>query len=98
MESLYWQTRHRYGVRLPKATAEALRIDQKNGDTLWWDAICKEMANVRVTYEEFSESLSKMKPCFKKLTCHLIFEVNLSENFRRKARFIADGHKTSAPK
>ena len=98
IKSLYWQTTHRYGVRLPKTTAEALRIDNDNGDTLWWDAICKEMANVRVAFEEFSEPLSNMKPGFKKLTCHLIFEVKLSENFRRKARFVADGHKTSAPK
>ena len=39
-----------------------------------------------------------MKPAFKKLNCHLIFEVKLSENFRRKARFITDGHRTKAPK
>ena len=66
IKSLYWQTTHRYDVRLPKTTAEALRIDYENGDTLWWDAICKEMANVRVAFEEFSEPLSNMKPGFKK--------------------------------
>ena len=56
------------------------------------------MENVRVAFEQFTEPLSQMKPGFKNLTCHLIFEVKLSENFRRKARFVADGHKTSAPK
>ena len=39
-----------------------------------------------------------MKPGFKKLNCHLIFEVKLSENVRRKARFVADGHRTTSPK
>ena len=34
---------------------------------------------------------------FKKITGHLIFDVKLGENFRRKARFVADGHKTHAP-
>ena len=62
IKSLYWQTIHRYGVHLPKTTAEALRIDHENGDILWQDAICKEMANVRVAFEEFSEPLSNMKP------------------------------------
>ena len=75
-ESLYWQTIHRYGVRLPKATAEALRIDQENDETLWWDTICKEMAYMRVVFEEFSEPLSKMKPGFKK--------IDLSPHFRGK--------------
>ena len=34
-----------------------------------------------------------MLPWYSKLTCHLIFEIKLGENFRRKARFLADGHK-----
>ena len=28
---------------------------------------------------------------------HLVFDVKLGENFRRKARYCADGHKTGAP-
>ena len=28
---------------------------------------------------------------------HVIFDVKLSENFRRKARLVADGHKTDTP-
>ena len=27
----------------------------------------------------------------------MIFDIKLSEGFRRKAQFVADGHKTSAP-
>ena len=32
------------------------------------------------------------------ITGHLIFDVKLGENFRRKARYCADGHKTQPPK
>ena len=27
----------------------------------------------------------------------MIFDIKMSENFRRKARLVADGHKTEAP-
>ena len=39
IKSLYWQTTHHYGVKLPKTSAEALKFDQKNNNALWWDAI-----------------------------------------------------------
>ena len=57
-----------------------------------------QMRNVRIAFEEFSRPISQMLHGFKKLNFHLLFEVKLNENFRRKARFVADGHRTKAPK
>ena len=34
---------------------------------------------------------------YKQISGHLIFDVKLSENFRRKARFVADGHLVETP-
>ena len=34
---------------------------------------------------------------YQEITCHMIFDIELTENFRRKARFVADGHKTESP-
>ena len=34
---------------------------------------------------------------YQKITGHIIFDVKLGENFRHKARYVADGHKTSPP-
>ena len=93
VKSLYWQTTHRYGTKLPKTIAEAKILDKKNGNILWWDVILKEMRNVRIAFEDWTKLLSEMLPGYQKLTCHLIFEIKLSENFRRKSRFVADGHK-----
>ena len=98
IKSLYWQTTHRYGVNLPNTTTEALEVHKENNNTLWWDVICSAMHNVRIAFEEFDCPLSQMLPGFKKLNCHLIFDVKLSEIFRQKARFIADGHMTKATK
>ena len=44
---------HKFGIRIPKTVKEAKRLDEQNGNTLWWDAICKEMKNVRVAFEVF---------------------------------------------
>eukprot|EP00980_Cylindrotheca_fusiformis_P014111 scaffold3713_cov74-Cylindrotheca_fusiformis.AAC.1 len=45
VKSKYWSKTHKYGVRVPKSVQEAIEIDRENGNTLWWDAIMKEMKN-----------------------------------------------------
>lgn len=96
VKSKYWERTHKYGIRIPKSVKEAIEIDKENGDTLWRDAIQMEMKNNRVAFEKYAGDVSKLIG-YKKITAHLIFDVKLGENFRRKARFVADGHKTEAP-
>ena len=97
-KSKYWTTTHKFGIRLPHSVEEALKIDAENGDTLWWDAICKEMKNVRVAFREHEGSIEDLiTKGYKKLDMHMIFDIKMSENFRRKARLVADGHKTATP-
>ena len=45
----HWLKTHKYGIRVPNTVEESILIDKENGDTLWWDAIMKEMKNVRPT-------------------------------------------------
>jgi hypothetical protein len=33
-------------VKIPKIVKKAKCFGEENGNTLWWDAICKEMKNV----------------------------------------------------
>jgi len=74
---------------------QAKEIDQKNGNTLWWDAIVDEMATVRIAFMVCEDG--KIPPGYQKINCHLIFDVKLGENYRRKARFVAGGHMTETP-
>ena len=46
---------HKYGIRVPNIVEEAIIIDKEHGDTLWWDAIMKEMKNVRPALEVFEK-------------------------------------------
>ena len=96
LKSKYWQKTHKYGIRIPKDIHEAKLIDEENGNWLWRDAIRMEMANVMMAFDEINDPSTLGKE-YNEITGHLIFDVKLGENFRRKARWVADGHKTSAP-
>ena len=97
VKSKYWIRTHKYGIRIPKTVKEALEIDRENGNTLWWDALMLEMKNVRPSFEVFEGNLDQIPIGFTKINCHVIFDVKLGENFRRKARFVAGGHQTQVP-
>ena len=46
----YWERTHKYGIDIPKTVQDAMRIDRKNNNTLWQDAISLEKKNVRVAF------------------------------------------------
>jgi len=92
VKTKYWEKTHKYGLELPKTVKQALEIDRKNGNSLWRDAINKEMKNVRPAFE-VHEGDTKDLVGYQKIKCHMIFDLKISEGrFRRKARLVAGGH------
>ena len=55
-----------------------------------------EMTNNRCAFEHYEGNTSEIV-AYKEITSHLIFDVKLSDNFRREARFVADGHLVETP-
>jgi hypothetical protein len=96
LKSKYWQRSHKYGIRVPKTVDEAYRIDRDNNDNKWRDAIFEEMKKIRAAFQ-LHDGDPKELIGYQKITTHFIFDVKLGENFRRKARLVADGHKTETP-
>jgi len=96
VKSKYWTRTHKYGIRTPKSVEEARKIDAENGNILWMDAVRLGMKNIMVAFVEYHGDESELE-AYKQITGHIVFDVKLVENFRRKARYCADGHKTSAP-
>ncbi|KAL7539643.1 hypothetical protein ACHAXR_009466 [Thalassiosira sp. AJA248-18] len=47
----YLKRNQKFGIELPKTAKEALDLDQKNGNTLWADAIAKEMKVVQIAFD-----------------------------------------------
>ena len=101
MKSKYWRTTHKFGVRLPKDAAEALRIDEETGTDFWRKALEKEQRKVRVAWEVRDDlDIHKVRSGkeligYTEITCHMVFDVKM--DFTRKARFVAGGHLTDAP-
>ena len=96
-KSKYWLRTHKFGIEIPETVLQARQIDAKCGNTLWWDAICKEMKNMRPAFEVFEGDEHQLPSGFQEIKCHMIFDVKIGENFRRKARLVAGGHTTDAP-
>ena len=85
---------HKYGIEIPNSVTDAARIDKKNGNTFWMDAIKKEMINVGVAFKILKDK-EQLPVGYKKATGHLVYDVKM--DFTRKARWVKDGHRTPDP-
>ena len=45
----------------------------------------------------WEKNISELAQGYKTVTCNMLFDVKMGKNFRRKARFVADGHTTNNP-
>ncbi len=80
---------------MPKTVKEALALDRKNGNSLWADAIAKEMQEVCIAFNILLDGHSAPIG-YQKIPCHIIFDMKI-EDFRQKSRLVAGGHRTKAP-
>ena len=80
---------------MPNTVAEAIALDGNICDTLWQDAISKEMKNVISEFKILAEG-GKLPPGYQKILCHMIFEIRM-EGFRLKARLVTGFHVTNPP-
>ena len=85
---------HKYGIKIPRDVEHAHKIVARNGNTMWRDALKKEMYNVGVAFEILDEG-AHAPHGWKQVTGHLVWHVKM--DFTRKARWVLDGHKTPDP-
>ena len=61
------------------------------------------MAKVRIAFEVIAGvspdqmQTGKVRPDYKEIPCHMIFDIKMDGKFTRKARFVAGGHVTDPP-
>ena len=91
----YHKRNHKFGIKVPRHCNEAVKFDEENSNTLWQDAVRKEMTNVKIAFKVLNSG-DHVPPCFQEIKCHLIFDVKIEE-FRRKSRLVASGHLTNTP-
>ncbi len=68
----------KFGIEVPKTVKEALALDCKNGNTLWADAIAKEMKEVRTAFIILPDGHSAPIG-YQKIPCHMIFDVKVED-------------------
>ena len=84
----------KYEIRVPKDTEEAYKIDKENNNTLWSEAINKEL-NALNSYKTFklvknNDFKSLKKEGFQFSRLRMIFDVK--QDLRRKARLVIGDH------
>ena len=81
----------------------AYEIDRTTGTSHWTKAIEKEMRNVRIAFEKIDDvteaemRTGKIRPGYSYCSTHMIFDIKMDGKFTRKARLVAEGHKTRPP-
>ena len=73
---------------------ESCALDE--GYNLWREAIETVMKKIRSAVELHDGDPTELIG-YQQINVHFVFDVKLGENFRRKARLVADGHKTKPP-
>ena len=92
VKSNYWARKTKYGFSTPRPADEAKDEDARNGNTLL------EMKNTQVAFEEYDGEIKDLvRKKYQEVRCHLIFDIKLGENLRRKARLVAGSHTTKIP-
>ena len=85
------RTRHtqiKYGIQIPRSNAEAKRLDDAAGNTLWQNSRALEMDTIMPAFD--LETGDKPPPGYTEAYGHIIYDVKM--DFTRKARFVMDGH------
>ena len=69
LKSKYWVQTHKFSIKIPKTVEEARAFDLENGNTMWWDAIFKEMWNVRPAFKAWEKSQSDIPIGYHEVKC-----------------------------
>jgi hypothetical protein len=95
-----WKMRYlkknlKFGITVPTSVDHAIKIDKRNSNTLWANAIAKEMKDVCIDFK-CSNPGERMPLDYKWIKCHMILDIEIGD-FRRKSCMVAGGHMTGAP-
>ena len=85
---------NKFGYKIPKNSMEALLLDKKNGNILWFDAISKEITELdRLVVFQFypPNNNFEKKYGWKYAPMHMIFDVK-HQDLQHKAGLVFGGH------
>ena len=86
--------RFKYGLEVPNTLEDAIRIDAKNGNTMWADATAKEMETIKIAFT-FLKKGENPPPGWEKSDGHIVYDVKM--DFTRKGRWVKNGYLHDPP-
>lgn len=88
--------KYMFGVQIPRDHAEAVFLDEKNGNTKWQDSEKLELKQLDdyVTFEDIGYKAATPKG-YKRIRVRMIYAVK--HDGRHKSRLVAGGHLTDVP-
>ena len=60
------------------------------GNSPWYE-------KVRIAFDIYEGNMEELPPGYQYVSCHIIFDVNMRDNFRHKALIVEGGHNTTTP-
>ena len=82
----------KFGIEVPRTVKDAFKLDQKNGNTLWQDALEKEMkALEELDCFEYHPAGYNPGDDFQRTRLHIVFDIK-SDTLCGKVRLVAGGH------
>ena len=66
----------KFGVEIPGTVEEEVSLDGKNGNSLWQDAIEKEMNNLHISFKMLRRH-GKPPAGNTEITCHLVSDLKI---------------------
>ena len=103
VQSKYWYTSHKFGIRFTKTVKESYDVDRQLGTDFWTKAIAKQTKNVRIEFEKLDSVThdetrkGKIKPGYEQVNMYMIFYIKMDGKFTRKSILVADDHTTVLP-
>jgi hypothetical protein len=86
---------YKFGICIPESVEDALQLDKINGDAQWYDAMIKEMQNVRVAFD-IKDHATKPPPGYEYVDLMMVYDIKM--DYTWKARLCARGDQTEPPK
>eukprot|EP00957_Ditylum_brightwellii_P182864 13929249-Ditylum_brightwellii.AAC.1 len=81
----------KYGIEVPQNAKHAIKLDEKNGNTMWQDAMALEVDVLNeLECFEFRDEDNYPKGNYQQTTFHMVFDVK--QDLCRKACLVAGGH------
>ena len=95
INSRYYKTTHKFGIELPETIQQALDIDKHTGSMYSYDAIQKEMHNIKAAFHILNEG-ENVPVRYQFVKCHMVFDIKMGM-LQWKVHLVAGGHMTDPP-